>query len=163
MATRTERAREYRKVIDSAGMMLSDVQAVECKSLYRQWESLIGATITEGESGEVFKFLHGEDLYKYIGALPHTFAAQWVPGVGTESLYARIDESHAGTLDDPIPYEGNMELVSGMYYTQDGIVYHCWRDTGIPVYSPLSELVGLYVEVVDAEDKTYSGLLEDEE
>lgn len=162
MATRLDKAREYRKVIDSAGMMLSDAQAVECKSLYRQWDTLIGATITEGEAGEAFKFLYGNDLYKYIGALPHTFSAEWVPCVGTESLYARIDESHAGTLDDPIPYEGNMELLAGLYYVQGGIVYHCFRDTGIPVYSPLSELVGLYVEAVDAEGKTYSGLLEDE-
>ncbi len=168
MEDRTERAREFRRLIDSAGMMLSDAQALECKELYRQWDTLIGVTITEEDvtdnsTEEVFKFLYWDDLYKFIGALPHTFAAEWVPGVGTESLYARIDESHAGTIDDPIPYSGNMELREGLYYTEDGVVYYCFRNTDIPVYSPLSELVGLYVNIVEDENKTYSGLLEDNE
>jgi hypothetical protein len=63
-------------------------------------------------------------------------------------LYERIDVEHAGTLDDPIPYDGNMALVSGLYYTQDGVVYRCTRDTGIAVYAALRDLVGLYVEEV---------------
>lgn len=149
MATRVERAREYRKMIDSVGMMLTDEQAIEHKALYRQWETLIGTTITEGEAGEVFKFLYDKDLYKYVGTLPHTFAKQWVPGVGTESLYARIDETHVGTLDDPIPYEGNMSLEQDKYYIQDDVIYYCIRNTDIPVYNHLSELVGIYVEVVN--------------
>ena len=66
----------------------------------------------------------------------------------TESLYSKICKTHAGTLDDPIPYSGNMALESGKYYMQDGKVYRCIRDTGNPVYNALSELVGLYVEEV---------------
>lgn len=58
------------------------------------------------------------------------------------------DGAHAGTADDPIPYEGNMALENGKYYSQDGVVYRCTRDTGNPVFHALSELVGLYVEVV---------------
>ena len=54
---------------------------------------------------------------------------------------------HAGTLDDPIPYDGNMELTEGLYYIQDEIVYLCTRSSGQPVYHALSALVGLYVEV----------------
>lgn len=41
-----------------------------------------------------------------------------------------------------------MALENGKYYTQDGVTYLCNRDTGSPVYHPLSELVGLYVEAV---------------
>lgn len=59
-----------------------------------------------------------------------------------------FEVAHAGTADDPIPYEGNMALESGKYYSQDGVVYRCTRDTGNPVFHALSELVGLYVEVV---------------
>jgi hypothetical protein len=65
-----------------------------------------------------------------------------------ESMYTRIDETHDGSEYDPIPYAGNMVLVSGLYYTQDGVVYRCTRDTGIAVYAALRELVGLYVEEV---------------
>lgn len=53
-----------------------------------------------------------------------------------------------GTLADPIPYSGNMALESGKYYIQDYVIYLCNRDTINPVYNPLAELVGLYVETV---------------
>ena len=60
----------------------------------------------------------------------------------------RIDETHDGTKYDPIPYSGSMALENGKYYTQDGVTYLCNRNTGSPVYHPLSALVGLYVEAV---------------
>ena len=75
----------------------------------------------------------------------HTSQAGWEPE-NAASLWTEICESHAGTLEDPIPYSGNMALESGKYYMQDGKVYRCIRDTGNPVYNALSELVGLYVE-----------------
>ena len=77
----------------------------------------------------------------------HTSQAGWEPE-NAASLWTEICESHAGTLDDPIPYSGNMALESGKYYMQDGKIYRCIRDTGNPVYNALSELVGLYVEEV---------------
>ena len=63
------------------------------------------------------------------------------------ALYIVIDVAHSGTQDDPIPYDGNMELTEGLYYTQGGVTYLCNRSTGQPVYNALAELVGLYVEV----------------
>ena len=77
----------------------------------------------------------------------HASQAGWEPE-NAASLWTEICESHAGTLEDPIPYSGNMALESGKYYMQDGKVYRCIRDTGNPVYNALSELVGLYVEEV---------------
>ena len=71
---------------------------------------------------------------------------------GTEnsaSLWEVINETHSGTEDDPIPYDGNMALTAGLYYTQSGVTYLCSRSTGQPVYNALSELVGLYVEVTE--------------
>ena len=41
-----------------------------------------------------------------------------------------------------------MELYAGMYYSQLGVTYRCTRDTGNPVYQPLADLVGIYVETV---------------
>ena len=63
------------------------------------------------------------------------------------ALYTVIDVAHAGTQDNPITYDGNMELTTGLYYTQGGVTYLCNRSTGQPVYNALAELVGLYVEV----------------
>lgn len=75
----------------------------------------------------------------------HTSQAGWEPSINTASLWEEICESHDGTLEDPIPYDGNMALESGKYYIQDYVIYLCTRDTVNPVYNPLAELVGIYV------------------
>ena len=123
-------------------LAVDDSTALRMAEFYPEWKDLIGTTVDKAG----FKFTHGGELYKTIPE-QHTFQADWVPGEGTESLYTRIDESHAGTLTDPIPYSGNMALEAGKYYSQNGVVYLCVRDTVNPVYNDLAELVGLYVEV----------------
>ena len=123
-------------------LAVDDSTALRMAEFYPEWKDLIGTTVDKAG----FKFTHGGELYKTIPE-QHTFQADWVPGEGTESLYTRIDESHAGTLTDPIPYSGNMALESGKYYSQNGAVYLCTRDTVNSVYNDLAELVGLYVEV----------------
>ena len=140
-----QEAKAYRAAIEAGANAVerSDADALAVKNIYPVWETLIGQ-IAEKDG---FKFTYGGDLYKTISK-NHTFSAEWVPGVGTESIYTRIDETHAGTMEDPIPYSGNMELVEGLYYSQDGVVYKCTRSTGTPVYHALKDLVGLYVEVV---------------
>ena len=122
-------------------LTVDDNTALRMVEFYPEWKDLIGKTVDK--SG--YKFQHNGKLYKTIPAT-HTFQSDWVPGVGTESIYTRIDEEHVGTLADPIPYDGNMALTAGLYYIQYGEVYLCTRDTGIAVYNALSELVGLYVE-----------------
>ena len=91
-----------------------------------------------------YKVQRSGKLWRCVQA--HTAQAGWEPE-NAASLWTQIDESHAGTQEDPIPYEGNMALESGKYYTQGGVTYRCTRDTVNPVYSALSALVGLYVEV----------------
>lgn len=122
---------------------VDDNTAMRMVEFYPAWNGLIGQTVDKAG----FRFTYGGKLYKTIPA-NHTFQANWVPGVGTESIYTRIDETHAGALTDPIPYDGNMALESGKYYIQDGVIYLCSRDTVNPVYNPLADLVGLYVETV---------------
>lgn len=90
-----------------------------------------------------FKVQRGGALYKVLQA--HTSQDGWEPE-NAPSLWTEICESHAGTLTDPIPYSGNMVLESGKYYLQGGVTYLCTRDTGIAVYQPLADLVGVYVE-----------------
>ena len=84
-------------------------------------------------------------LYRVVQS--HTSQADWTPDV-TPALYTEIAEPGQGTKDNPIPYSGNMALEKGKYYTQDGAVYRCTRDTVNPVYNALADLVGLYVERV---------------
>ena len=135
-------AKTYRAAIEAGANAVerSDLDALAVKDIYPAWDSLIGQTVNVD-----FKLTHDGKLYKVIQA--HTVQADWVPGVGTESLYTVIDEGHAGAEDDPIPYDGNMELFEGLYYIQNGVTYRCTRNSGQPVYHALSDLVGLYVEV----------------
>lgn len=123
---------------------ITDEQALLVKSLYPTWEDLVNQNKTV-ESG--YRFIYNNKLYKTLQST-YTFMSHWVPGSGTESLFTVINETNAGTLEDPIPYEGNMELFNGKYYIQNGIIYKCTRDSGQPLYHALSDLVGLYVTVV---------------
>lgn len=120
---------------------LDDQQAVECKALYDTWVSRIGTSLEVGE-----RLYYDDRLFKVRTA--HTAQENWIPGTDTASLYEEINEVHSGTEDDPIPYNGNMALEQGKYYTQDDVLYKCTRDTGQPVYQSLVELVGIYVELV---------------
>lgn len=121
---------------------IPDEAAVEMPDCFDEWKDLIGETL---EKGRIIS--HNGKTYRL--QQQHLVQKHFVPGAqGMESIYAVIDKKHAGTLEDPIPYSGNMELENGKYYTQGGIKYKCYRDTGIPVYAKLEDLVGQYVEVV---------------
>lgn len=121
-------------------MSLTDNDALSVKSVYPEWETLIGKEVKQGD-----KMQCDCRLWKVLQQ--HTVQEQWRPGTGTESLYTEIVETASGTADDPIPYNNNMELEQGKYYIQDGITYLCTRNTEIPVYQPLADLVGIYVEL----------------
>lgn len=143
--THTERALKLRPVIEQASQSLEDAVALTAVELFPKWKELVEKGI-EVEKG--FRFQYDGKLYRTEQA-EYTFVEHYVPGaVGTESLFSQVDETHAGTLEDPIPYDGNMEIFNGLYYSQNDVVYLCIRDSGQPLYHDLSALVGNYVEVV---------------
>lgn len=120
---------------------LDDERAIEVPALFPAWADFIGKQVEVGK-----RMFYGGRLWKVLQV--HTVQADWTPDVAA-SLFTEVAISaEQGTLDNPIPYNGNMELEQGKYYSQDGVVYLCIRDTGTPVYHPLAQLVGLYVEVV---------------
>lgn len=119
-------------------LTVDDNTALRMLEFYPEWAA--GQAYTAG-----YKVQHGGKLWRCIQA--HTSQDSWAPSTDTASLWERIDETHAGTQYDPIPYDGSMALTAGLYYIQDGVTYLCTRDTGNPVYNALSELVGIYVEV----------------
>ena len=117
---------------------VDDNTALRMTTFYPEWAA--NAEYTIG-----YKVQRGGRLWRCIQA--HISQEGWEPEI-VASLWTEICESHAGTLEDPIPYSGNMVLESGKYYMQDVKIYRCTRDTVNPVYNALSELVGLYVEEV---------------
>ena len=132
------KAKQLRQLIEQLAVTLDDETALPGVELFPIWT--IDKVYAVGD-----KVQRNSKLWRCLQA--HTSQAGWEPE-NAASLWTEICESHAGTLEDPIPYNGNMALESGKYYMQDGKVYRCTRDTGNPVYNALSELVGLYVEKI---------------
>lgn len=118
---------------------VDDNTALRMREFYPEWAANIAYKVG-------FKVQYGGKLYRVTTA--HTSQADWTPGTAA-TLFTRIDETHDGSEFDPIPYEGNMALENGKYYTQNGVVYLCNRNTVNPVYNALADLVGVYVEVAE--------------
>lgn len=116
---------------------VDDNTALRMTEFYPSWDA--GVDYTAGH-----KIQHGGKLWRCLQA--HTSQKGWEPSTATAALWEQICETHSGTPDDPIPYDGNMALEAGKYYMQDGTVYLCTRDTVNPVYNPLADLVGIYVK-----------------
>lgn len=113
-----------------------------------------GDTVAKGD-----KFTYEGKLYAVLQ--DHTILPHYYPSVNTASLYVEVTPDYTeageeyGTLDNPIPYEGNMILENGKYYSQDGVTYLCNRDTINPVYNALKTLINIYVkEVTNIESTT---------
>lgn len=121
---------------------LSDNEALKNKEIYLEFNKLIGKTVPIG-----YKFTYEDKLYK-TRQDKLLIQEQYKPSIDTASLYEEINEKNEGTIDEPIPYNNNMELFEGLYYIQNEVIYKCTRSTGTPVFHNLSDLVGIYVEVV---------------
>lgn len=118
-------------------LVVDDNTALRMVAFYPEWAANTSYAIG-------FKVKRNGKLYRVVQA--HTSLVGWEPEAAM-SLWEEINETHSGALEDPIPYSGNMALESGKYYIQDLVIYLCNRNTEIPVYQPLKDLVGLYVEV----------------
>lgn len=115
---------------------IPDQEALNCISIFPEWESYIGKSMPEGVRTQ-----YEGKLYKSRQEIPTVLANQ-PPGIETAALYAVIDQEHEGTLEDPIPYDQMMEVFAGKYYLEDGIIYICNRDSGQPLYATCASLAG---------------------
>jgi hypothetical protein len=119
-------------------LTVDDNTALRMLEFYPQWGEGISYAVG-------FKVRYGDKLWRVRQA--HTAQVGWEPEMAA-SLWEQICEVHDGTLDDPIPYTGNMVLEDGKFYHQDYVIYRCFRGSGNPVYHALTDLVGLYVEEI---------------
>ena len=143
-----QQARAIRARMDEAAGVLTDEQAAKAPRLYPTWAA--GLTVKAGDR----LYYPGTDrLYKVVQA--HTTQADWTPDA-TPAMWAVIDKTHAGTLDDPIPASRGMEYEYGKYYLDgdDGNTYLCQRTgeaaggTIVLQYMP-HELVGQYFDLAN--------------
>ena len=142
--TYTERALQLRPVIEKASQSLEDDVALTAVELFPKWIDLVAQAVKVIRG---FRFQHEGKLYR-TEQPEYTFVEYYVPGEqGTESLFSKVDVNHSGSEEDPIPFEKNMEIFEGLYYTQYGVLYRCIRSSGQPLDHDLALLIGRYVEV----------------
>ena len=119
----------------------TDEEALDNIELFPTWISKIGVQVNQGD-----RLYFDDKLFKVLQT--HTPQEQWRPDA-TASLYVQVViESEQGTIDNPIPFELNMELIEGKYYTEYDVKYLCIRELAQSVWH-LADLVGNYVEVVN--------------
>lgn len=143
------RARQMRKMAMIAAADYPDTQAAEVPTLYPAWA--VGLAVKENER---YYYEPGGKLYKVREGQGHTTQADWTPDK-TPNMWAVIDVTHAGTIEDPIPASRGMDYEYGKYYLdpEDGKTYLCKREgeeeggTINLQYLP-HELVGQYFEEV---------------
>lgn len=116
-------------------LTVDDKTALRMQRFYPEWAAGVEYPVK-------FKVQHNGKLFRVLQA--HASQDGWEPD-NVPALWEQINEVHSGTADDPIPYDGNMALVTGLYYYQGGKMYLCNRDTINPVYHDLTDLVGQYV------------------
>lgn len=131
---------KLKKLLQDKVAQQTDEEALENIELFPTWQSKIGTQVEQGE-----RLYFDDKLFKVLQT--HIPQEDWRPDVAL-SLYVQVvAESEAGTIDNPIQYEVNMELVEGKYYAEDGVTYLCIRALAQSVWH-LADLVGNYVQVV---------------
>ena len=120
-------------------MALTDNEALSIQDMFPTFDEVVGKPLTAR-----FKLQYGGKLYKVIQA--HTAQADWKPSE-TPALYGLVTESHAGTLEDPIPYVRMMVLEQGKYYSQYGVIYKCVTGSIVGYDADLTDLLSLLQKV----------------
>ena len=132
---------KLKQLVQAQVAQQTDKEALGNIELFPTWQSKIGVQVSQGE-----RLYFDDKLFKVLQT--HTPQEDWRPDT-TASLYVQvIAESDAGTIDNPIAFDVNMELVEGKYYTEDGVKYLCIRALAQSVWH-LADLVGNYVQVVN--------------
>lgn len=156
MGIRFEAALKVKPVLQKGAQSLTDAEALNVKGIYFEWSSLIDPNHEFHKVEKDFKFIHDKQLYK-TAQPEYIFVEQYVPGaVGTESLFTKVDETHEGTIDDPIPAQRNMEYTYFKYYLdpEDELTYLCQhgnaetQGTIVLQYLP-HELIGVYFKLAE--------------
>lgn len=100
---------------------LSDETALSVPDLLATWEELLagGEPIQPGVC-----LKHNGQVYRMVQPSAVTPQAHQPPGgEGMLAVYRPIDQEHAGTQADPIPWVYGMDCLEGKYYSYNDKVY----------------------------------------
>lgn len=155
MVQTTAEARAYRQQIERLAAYAPEEEAIKIPTAYPVWSG-DSVSYSSGDDGNPQSKVRGQInpdiLYKCVTS--HVSQSNWEPSI-VPALWVAIDETHPGTIDDPIPAARGMEYFKDKYYLDpNGKTYLCTRDrdddpgSGIILQYLPSELVGVYFEEV---------------
>ena len=112
---------------------ITDEQALTMASLFPVWPDGVNA---DGQYIENQVIQYEGQLYRIAQPTVTPQEHQKPGGEGMLAVYRPIELSHAGTLEDPIPWVYGMECYSGKYYSYNSKVYKCAGDMIPCVWTP---------------------------
>lgn len=123
-----ERDAQYKAALSPLVAMattLTDAQALGIqRDLYPVWPNGVDETGAY-RAGQVVT--DNGTLYRVVRAVT-PIESQPPHGEGMLAIYRPIDEGHAGTAEDPIPWVYGMDCHTGSYYSYSGVTYLCKGD-----------------------------------
>ena len=129
---------KLRSLIVKASASLSDSDALEAVELFEEWKP-----DTDYERG---------DRRRYEGTLykarqGHTSQSIYPPNLIPALWEVVAPEGKGDSPDNPIEYDQSMAIEEGKFYVENDVIYICIRDSGVPLYTALANVIGNYVEV----------------
>ena len=132
---------EIKFAIQCAIPLMTNDQILQCVSVLPEWKSFIGGKM---EAHQRYQF--NKEAWESRQEISVVLEGQ-EPGISTASLYQRIESSHAGTQEDPIPYSPLMTVYKDKYYIQNEMLYLCLEDSGQPLYADCENLPRYFQKV----------------
>lgn len=129
---------KLRQLIIKSSASLSDTDALEAVELFDEWKPDTDYSIGDRRRYEGV-------LYKCRQA--HTSQEIYPPNIVPALWEVVAPEGKGDSPDNPIEYDQSMVLEQGKFYIENDVVYICIRDSGVPLYTALANVVGNYVEV----------------
>lgn len=133
-----EVARRLRPLIIKASASLSDTDALQAVELFDEWKP-----DTDYERGDRRRY----DGVLYKARQAHTSQEIYPPNIVPALWEVVAPEGKGDSPDNPIEYDQNMAIEKDKFYIENDVVYICIRDSGVPLYTALANVVGNYVEV----------------
>lgn len=121
--------------------LMTNDQILQCVSVLPEWKSFIGGKM---EAHQRFQF--NKEAWESRQEVSVVLEGQ-EPGISTAALYQRIESSHKGTQEDPIPYSPLMTVYKDKYYIQNEMLYLCLEDSGQPLYADCENLPRYFKKV----------------
>lgn len=125
-------AQAIREQVETAARYVPEDKALSVPSVFPSWDKALaeGAELPKG-------FILSLDGRLYITKQAVTPQAHQPPdGEGMLAVYRPIDQSHAGTKDDPVPWVYGMDCFGDKYYSYNGNTYLCKSDMLPCVWAP---------------------------